>query len=88
MLGVEYGIFSCGRWDLVPWPGIKPGSPEILATGPSQKSHLAPESKGKDEKDNLPTVAFVSENLLCFSHYHILLYNLLKISKVSVLLTW
>ena len=25
------GIFSCGMWDLVPWPGIKPGPPELGA---------------------------------------------------------
>ena len=23
-------IFSCGMWDLVPWPGIKPGSPALM----------------------------------------------------------
>ena len=26
-----YGIFSCGMWDLVPWPGIKPRPPVIWA---------------------------------------------------------
>ena len=24
-------IFSCSMWDLVPWPGIKPGPPELGA---------------------------------------------------------
>ena len=37
-------IFSCGMWDLVPRPGIKPMSPqwehEVLATGPPEKSQL------------------------------------------------
>ena len=35
-------IFSCGMWDLVPGPGIKPRSlqweHEVLATGPPEKS--------------------------------------------------
>ena len=52
MLGlvVACGIFSeacellvVAMWDLVPWPGIKPGSPEleaqVLATGLRGKSH-------------------------------------------------
>ena len=33
---------SCSMWDLVPWPGIEPGSPAlgawVLATGPPGKS--------------------------------------------------
>ena len=36
------GIFSCGTWDLVPWPGIKPGHPHwehgVLTAGPTGKS--------------------------------------------------
>ena len=26
-----YRIFSCGMWDLVPWPGIEPGPPALGA---------------------------------------------------------
>ena len=29
-----------GMWDLIPWPGIKPGAPCVLATGPPGKSLL------------------------------------------------
>ena len=28
-LVAAHGIFSCGMWDLVPWPGIKPGPPAL-----------------------------------------------------------
>ena len=40
-------IFCCSMWDLVPWPGIKPGQgplhrePGVLATGPPGKSLTA-----------------------------------------------
>ena len=38
----ECAIFSCGTWDLVPWPGIEPGPPalgaRVLTTGPPGKS--------------------------------------------------
>ena len=37
-----YGIFSCGIWDLVPWPGIQTGAPALgaqsLSPGPPGKS--------------------------------------------------
>ena len=46
VLVVEHGIFSCGIWDLVPWPGIKPSSPvlehSVLTTGPPGKSQTIP----------------------------------------------
>ena len=29
VLVVAHGIFSCSMWDLVPWPGIEPGPPEL-----------------------------------------------------------
>ena len=42
VLVAAYGIFSCGIWDLVPWPGIEPRPPAlgrgVLATGPPGKS--------------------------------------------------
>ena len=25
------GVFNCGMWDLVPWPGMQPGSPALEA---------------------------------------------------------
>ena len=31
VLVVACGIFSCGMWDLVPWPGIEPGPPALGA---------------------------------------------------------
>ena len=31
------GIFSCSTWDLIPWPGIKPGP---LALGTPSHSHF------------------------------------------------
>ena len=40
------GIFSCGVWDLVPWPEIQPGPHALgvwsLATGPPGKSPTTP----------------------------------------------
>ena len=40
IFGEALGIFRCGKWDLVPWPGIKPRPPAlgVLATGPPGKS--------------------------------------------------
>ena len=38
------GVFSCSKWDLVPWTGIEPGTlalgagSQVLATGPPGKS--------------------------------------------------
>ena len=29
VLVLACGIFSCGIWDLVPWPGIEPGPPAL-----------------------------------------------------------
>ena len=31
ILVVAHGIFSCGMWDLIPWPGIEPGSHALRA---------------------------------------------------------
>ena len=28
-LGVAFGIFNCGTWDLVLWPGMEPGPPAL-----------------------------------------------------------
>jgi len=40
------GMFSCGVWDLVPWPEMQPGPPALgvwsLATGPPGKSPTTP----------------------------------------------
>ena len=30
---------SCGMWDLVPWPGIKPGAPCIGSSEPQPRDH-------------------------------------------------
>ena len=42
VLAAACGTFSGGMWDLVPWPRIEPGPPElepgVLATGPPGKS--------------------------------------------------
>ena len=42
---VSWGIFSCGMWDLVPWPGIKLGPPALgawnLSTGLAEKSSIS-----------------------------------------------
>ena len=37
---MAHTIFSCDMWDLVPSPGIKPGTGKcgVLATGPAGKS--------------------------------------------------
>ena len=46
VLVVAHGIFSCGIWDLVPWPGIKPSSPvlehSVWASGPPGRSQTIP----------------------------------------------
>ena len=39
VLIVTHGIFSCGRWDLVPWPGIEP---RLAASGTQSLSHWTP----------------------------------------------
>ena len=31
VLVAAHGIFSCGMWDLVPWPGIEPWAPALGA---------------------------------------------------------
>ena len=54
VLVAAYGIFVCGMWDLVPWPGVKPRTPTpptpaaalhwehgILVTGLPEKSQQA-----------------------------------------------
>ena len=38
IFGEARRIFSCSKWDLVPWPGIKPPALGVLATGPPGKS--------------------------------------------------
>ena len=40
VLVVAFRVFSCGTWDLVPRPGIKPGAPALgaLTTGPPGQS--------------------------------------------------
>ena len=37
---MAHRLFSCGMWDLVPSPGVKPGIGKcgVLATGPAGKS--------------------------------------------------
>ena len=53
---VACGVFSWGMWDLVPWPGIKPGSP---AWGAQSLSHWT-------------TREVLKEEMLLLGHYQIL----------------
>ena len=47
VLVAAHGVFSCGTWDLVPWPGIDPRGPlhwehGVLTTGPPGQSLSTP----------------------------------------------
>ena len=47
-LGVAFGTFSCGIWDLVLWPGMEPGPPALGVLSLSHWTTRKDPGKGED----------------------------------------
>ena len=57
-------IFSCGTWDLVPWPGIKPGPPALGTQNLKPLHHKRSPIKGIINVTKLALKSFLSLPLL------------------------
>ena len=64
------GTLSCSMWDLVPWPGIEPGSP---ALGAQSLSHWTTREVPMNQFDYFPR-EFISKTIFTFyCHTRVLL---------------
>ena len=73
-LSCRNGILSCGKWDLVPWPGIEPASPALGVPLDCQGSPCPFYLKLQQPQHSLRLPCFV---FLLSTYYHHIIYPII-----------